>query len=139
MDPTLRLAATDCKVVKAMYTDGKGLGSKIPMAGVNVFVNGGSDQPQCQDKLFPCSHFAATTFFIESIRKNRVSNFTIVSDDGMITDTFTMYANDIPANYSMTTSKCFPFFLDAEQLSIPGGVSSIAICENCLLINHSIV
>lgn len=140
MEPDRRLAATDCKVVKALYTDEKGLGSPLPLGSVNIAANGGDNQPQCVHyRTFPCSHFAATTFFIESIRKDRISNYTITSDDGTITDIFTIYANDIPGSYNMITGKCYPFFLDTQPPVEPVGGPSLSICQNCIFINDSIL
>lgn len=53
LPPNRRLSATDFKITKAIYTDTKGLGSPKPMAAINIYANGGHDQPNCNFDLLP--------------------------------------------------------------------------------------
>lgn len=104
-----RLNATDFDVTKAIYTDELGLGSTRKMGSVNIFANGGLNQPNCDRNIFPCSHFTAVLFFIESMRRNQKEIYPIISKDGTVQDYFTMYANDAPGDYDLKTTKCFPY------------------------------
>lgn len=52
--------------------------------------------------------------FIEAIRENQRNSFEIVTEDGRIRDYWTLYANDIPGNYTMKTGSCFPYSLASQ-------------------------
>lgn len=109
VDPERRLSPGDFEVVKAIYTDEYGLGSNKPVGSVNIIANGGENQPNCDHNVFPCSHFTPTTFFTESMRPNQTGIYTIVSKDGSIQDKFTLYGKNIPGEYTLTTTKCYPY------------------------------
>lgn len=52
--------------------------------------------------------------FIEAIRVNQHNSFEIVTEDGRFRDYWTLYANDIPGNYTMKTGSCFPYSLASQ-------------------------
>lgn len=104
-----RLSATDYTVVKTIITDEYGLGSGAPSGTVNIYANGAKNQPNCDTDIFPCSHFTATLFFIESLRQGQTRIYPIISQDRNTRGYFTLHANDVPGNYNLTTTKCYPY------------------------------
>lgn len=80
-----RLHATDFKITKAIYTDIHGLGSSSELGSVNIYANGGHNQPNCDCEIpsmvleiypgisvnnFPCGlvfHFVLFLFILSII------------------------------------------------------------------------
>lgn len=46
-----RLHGTDFKVTKAIHTDINGFGSSSKLGSVNIYANGGYDQPNCDCEI----------------------------------------------------------------------------------------
>lgn len=140
-----RLDASQCITVKIIITDENGLGSRFPSGTVNVYANGGKHQPMCRMSHFPCNHYASVSLFIESIRKNQTMNFGMETKDGLIKDYWTLYARDVPGNYTLKTGPCYPYSLAQQpkknRTQIGGGGNNgQIICEDCInIINSTLI
>ncbi|KAL3869627.1 hypothetical protein ACJMK2_042292 [Sinanodonta woodiana] len=87
-EPIVRLDASDAEFVDVIHTNGRGFGMKSSLGHVDFYVNGGLNQPGCENKylnmfmqLFyrqyneigkaiACSHMRVLKLFIESINSN---------------------------------------------------------------------
>ncbi|KAJ0171264.1 hypothetical protein K1T71_012814 [Dendrolimus kikuchii] len=65
IDPELRLKADDADFVDVMHTDSGVFGLKDPVGHVDIYPNGGSQQPNCPFET--CSHSRAWILYSESV------------------------------------------------------------------------
>ena len=75
-DPRVRISRNDANYVDVLHTNGDtslsgGFGLMDPVGTADFYVNGGMDQPGCDNNL--CSHNRATDIYMETLRKRRFS------------------------------------------------------------------
>lgn len=111
IDESRCIKKSDCERVITLCCERKFFGTDKLLGHVNIFVNDGTNQPQCGYGNFTCDHLSCPIYVIESLRKDRSWNYTLTN-----IDTNTPYVFDINAvseypdgNYAMTTSSCYPY------------------------------
>lgn len=63
-----------------------------------------------------------------------------MTDDGLIKDYWTLYANDVPGNYSLISGPCYPYSLASQPMQnnqIHEGINGQIVCKDCIVINNS--
>lgn len=72
-------------------------------------------------------------------------NYGIETIDGSIKDYWTLYARDVPGNYTLKTGPCYPYSLaqqpkkNVTQIGGGGNYGQI-VCEDCInIINSTII
>lgn len=103
---------TDCEIVYALHTNGNHVGSDRHYGSVDIIANNDSWQNGCPWTRPICSHMRGIIYFIESMRSCK---YIIKSDT--VTDVFGLNSRNIPGNYTMETSSCYPFCPDATESS----------------------
>lgn len=102
-----RLKPTSCEIVYAVYTNAAFLGYAQRLGTINVYVNGGYDQPGCDLLTAPfCSHWRAV--FLDISHREHPNTFYVTSKKGKYL--FLDQINTPPGEYYMDTSKYWPFF-----------------------------
>ncbi|XP_039444537.1 phospholipase A1-like [Culex pipiens pallens] len=72
--PLERLAAGDAQYVEVIHTNGKALGIFENIGKVDIYPNGGSNQPGCEFPDLACSHQRAVEYFRESLKVKNFAN-----------------------------------------------------------------
>lgn len=99
-----RVQPTDCELVYAIHTNSAHIGNKATYGTVNVIVNDGTWQDGCPWTRPACSHMRSMIYFIESMRSCKY-----IMKSNTTTDVFGPRSKNIPGDYHMETSKCYPF------------------------------
>lgn len=127
--PSERLASGDAQYVEVIHTNGKALGMFQDIGKVDIYPNGGSNQPGCEWPDLACSHQRAVEYFRESLKvknfANRCANIVDLSEKcslGRATlggfETRGMRSKPRGVYY-MDTAESSPFLKDVKRVVAP--------------------